>query len=342
MAVVFSDRSTDASMPSDTLTPLRFTPIFRTALWGGSKLRTLFHAPPSDDPTGEAWVLSDQGENSSVVAEGRLAGARLRELIQQMPERILGRASLVNGRFPLLLKFLHIRRPLSVQVHPNDAKAREFEGPLASGKTEAWYIVEADPTASLYCGLHAGVTPVQMRRAIEANRLEELLDTHRPERGDCFLLPAGTVHALCDGLLVFEVQQTSDITYRLYDWGRVDPKTGKPRELHIEKGLACVNYSQGPCRPICPTDEGHGRVRLTPLVECAYFTLGRWDAASPFRAGEAGQCRMIVGVEGRATLRHGGKEYGLGVGDTWLLPAEVGACEVVPQGPVVILECSLV
>jgi len=328
-------------MPTNTLSPLRFSPIFKSALWGGSHLRKLFNSPPSDDPTGEAWVLSDQGDNPSVVADGPLAGTTLRDLLQSMPERILGSASLVNGRFPLLLKFLQVRQPLSVQVHPNDAKARELEGPLASGKTEAWYIVEADPNASLYCGLNAGVTPVQVRRAIGANKLEQLLNGLRPERGDCFLIPAGTVHALCDGLLVFEVQQTSDITYRLYDWGRVDPKTGKPRELHIEKGLACVNYSQGPCRPISPTEEGHGRVRLAPLAECAYFTLGRWDAASPFRVGETGQCRMIVGVEGRATLRHGGKEYGIGLGDTWLLPAEVGSCEVIPKGPVVILECGL-
>ena len=329
-------------MPTDMLTPLRFAPIFKTALWGGTRLRTLFNAPPSDEPTGEAWVLSDHGDNPSVVADGPLAGTTLRELMQRMPERIFGRASLVHGRFPLLLKFLDVRQPLSVQVHPDDVKARELEGPEASGKTEAWYVVEADPTARLYCGLQASVTSIQMRRAIQSDRLEHLLNAHRPERGDCYFIPAGTVHALGGGLLVFEVQQTSDITYRLYDWGRVDPKTGNARELHIEKGLACVNYSQGPCRPISLTEESHGRVRLAPLVECAYFTMGRWDATSPFRVGEEGQCRAIVGVEGRATFQHAGKEYGIGIGDVWLLPAEVGACEVTPQGPVVILECGLV
>jgi len=328
-------------MPTDLLTPLRFSPIFKPAIWGGTRLHTLFNTTPSSDPTGEAWVLSDQGDNPSVVADGPLTGTNLRELMLRMPKQILGKAPLVNGRFPILLKFLHVREPLSVQVHPDNVKARELEGPQASGKTEAWYIMEADPTARLYCGLHARVTPAQMRQAIQSNELEHLLNAHRPERGNCYLIPSGTIHALGDGLLVFEVQQTSDLTYRLYDWGRVDPKTGTPRELHIEKGLASVNYSQGPCRPISLTEEGHGRVRLAPLVECAYFKIGRWDAASPFQAGEEGQCRVLVGVEGRAALRHGGKEYGIGVGDTWLLPAEVGTCEVVPKGPVVILECGL-
>jgi mannose-6-phosphate isomerase len=323
------------------LTPLRFAPVFRAALWGGGRLRPLLGAEPSPEPTGEAWVLSDYGDAPSVVADGPLAGTTLRQLLEHAPERVLGRAKAVNGRFPLLLKFIHARQPLSVQVHPTDARARELEGPAAAGKTEAWVVLEADPTARVYAGLQPGVTPDRLRRAVRDGGLEDLLYATAPGPGDSFFLKAGTVHAIGGGLVLFEVQQTSDVTYRLYDWGRTDPKTGRPRELHVDKALACVDYELGPCRAARPTAEARGRVRLAPLAECAYFTLGRWDTAQPFRAGAPGACRMLVGTAGRAALRHAGADYPIAVGSVWLLPAEVGACDVVPDGPAVILECGL-
>jgi mannose-6-phosphate isomerase len=329
-------------MPTTPLTPLRFTPIFKSAVWGGARLRSLFHAPPSDQPTGEAWLLSDQGDTSSVVANGPFAGKTLRQLMVQFPTRIVGKAPAVNGRFPLLLKFLHAREPLSVQVHPTDAKARELEGPTAVGKTEAWLILEADPTARLFAGLQPGTTLDRFRGAIQAGTVEDLLYVTMPEAGDCVFLPAGTVHAIGGGLLLFEIQQTSDLTYRLYDWGRVDPKSGKPRDLHVGKGLASIDFSIGPCRASRPTSEGHGRVRPEKLAECGHFTLDRWDTDQPFRAGVAGKCRVLVGVHGRATLKHAGTDYLIALGDVLMLPAEVGACEVVPTRSAMILECGLV
>jgi mannose-6-phosphate isomerase len=321
------------------LTPLRFQPIFRPALWGGARLRPLLGAEPSPEPTGEAWVLSDYGDAHSAVADGPLAGTTLRQLLESAPERILGRARAVNGRFPLLLKLIHARAPLSVQVHPTDARARELEGPTAVGKTEAWVVLEADPTARVYTGLQPGVTAELLRRAIHFGRIENLLYAAAPEPGDSYFLQAGTVHAIGGGLTLFEVQQTSDLTYRLHDWGRTDPYTGKPRELHVEKALACINYDLGPCRPTRPTAAAGDR--LAPLAECEYFTLGRWDTAQPFRAGAAGACRVLVGMAGRACLRHAGAEYPITIGSVWLLPAEVGACQVVPHGRAVILECGL-
>src|SRR5262245_43683451 len=248
-------------MPKDALTPLRFEPIFKPALWGGSRLRSLFGAPPTDEPTGEAWVLSDFGDDISVVAEGPWAGTTLRQLMEENPQRIVGSAPTANGRFPLLLKFIHARYPLSVQVHPSDAKARELEGPAAVGKTEAWVVLEAAPSSRLYTGLNPGVTPDQLGDAIQTGKVEDLLYMHEALSGDCVFLQAGTVHAIGAGVLLFEVQQSSDLTYRLYDWGRVDPKTGNSRELHVEKGLASADFSAGPCRPESVTDEGHGRVR---------------------------------------------------------------------------------
>jgi mannose-6-phosphate isomerase len=327
-------------MTHSRLTPLRFEPIFRSALWGGSRLRPLFGVAPSAEPTGEAWVLSDHGDAHSVVAAGPLAGTTLRQLLDRAPERILGRGRAVNGRFPLLLKFIHAHQPLSVQVHPTDARARELEGPAAVGKTEAWVVLEADPTARVYAGLQPGVTADQLRRAVHRGGIEDLLYATAPDPGDSFFLRAGTVHAIGGGLVLFEVQQTSDLTYRLHDWGRTDPKTGKPRELNVDKGLACVDHDLGPCRPFRPTTEFRGRPRLVPLAECDYFTLGRWDTAQPFRAGAPGACRILVGIAGRACLKHGGAEYPITIGSVWLLPAEVGLCEVVPHGPAVILECG--
>ena len=325
----------------DPLPPLRFTPIFKSALWGGRRLRALFDAPPADDPTGEAWVLSDCPGHGSVVRDGPLAGATLRELMERMPDRLVGRAAAPHGRFPLLVKFIHACQPLSVQVHPTDAQARRLEGPTAVGKTEAWVILEADPAACVYAGLPPAATADTLRRAIARGAVEDLLYAHAPHPGDCYFLPAGTVHAIGGGLVLFEVQQTSDLTYRLYDWGRTDPKTGRPRELHLEKGLPCVDYGQGPCRPARPTAEVRGRARLTPLAECAYFTLGRWEASRPFVTGAAGECRVLAGVDGRAVIRHRGEEYPIGFGDVWLLPAETGPVQVAPDGPAVILECGI-
>jgi mannose-6-phosphate isomerase len=301
----------------------------------------MFPAAPANEPIGEAWVLSDQGENQSVVSEGPWAGTTLRQLLEQVGDRILGKSVASHKRFPILLKFIHAREPLSVQVHPTDAKARQLEGPDAVGKTEAWFIMQADPTARLYTGLPTGVTPERLRAAIASETVENFLYAHAPAPGDCVFLSAGTVHSIGGGLVLFEIQQTSDITYRLYDWGRTDPKTGKRRELHIEKALASINYSAGPCRPVYPTSEEHGRIRLTPLVECEHFTLGRWESSRPFRAGLPNQCRVLVGISGRATLTHAGVDYPISLGDVLLLPAEVGMCECVPHGAAVILECGL-
>jgi mannose-6-phosphate isomerase len=325
----------------EPLPPLRFVPIFKTALWGGDRLRALFNARPLREPTGEAWVLSDCPDQASVVADGPLAGTSLRDLMLRMPDRLLGGTPAPHGRFPLLIKFLHARQPLSVQVHPNDAQARNLEGPSAVGKTEAWVILEADPDARVYAGLPPAATADTLRRAIARGAVEDVLYAHSPQPGDCYFLPAGTVHAIGGGLVLFEVQQTCDLTYRLFDWGRTDPKTGRPRDLHLEKGLACVDYRLGPCRPARPTIEVRGRPRLIPLADCPYFTLGRWEASRPFTTGAVGECRILAGVDGRAVIRQRGNEYPIGLGDVWLLPAETGPVEVEPSEPVTILECGI-
>jgi mannose-6-phosphate isomerase len=328
------------------LGPLHFEPIFKSALWGGRRLRPMFGAASSEEPTGEAWVLSDQGENHSRVAGGPLRGATLRELMTTIPERILGGHSAAQGRFPLLLKFIDAAQPLSVQVHPNDRLAKTMSpagggSHAAIGKTEAWVILNAQPDSRIYAGLARGVTRADLLAALKGETVEETLHSFQPRPGDCVFLPAGTIHAIGGGLLLFEVQQTSDITYRLHDWGRVDAKTGKPRDLHVEQSLRCIDFERGPCAPVAPTMESSEPVVCERLASCDYFTLRRFRGSKPFAVGAAGECRIIAGISGTTQLLHNFIRYPLRAGDVLLLPAETGACQCFPMGKVTLLECGL-
>lgn len=334
-----------AQMP---LYPLRFEPIFTTNIWGGRRLpgflnRTVTH----DDPVGEAWVLSDVEGSLSRVADGPLAGITLRELMAE-PQRIIGTAKAPHGRFPLLLKFLDAQQELSVQVHPNDEQAAQL-APGKFGKTEAWVVLAANPTTSrLYAGFAEGVTAADFRAALAAKTTPQTLHSFTPQVGDCVFLEAGTVHAIGCDLLLFEVQQTSDITYRLYDWDRVDAKTKQPRQLHVDEGLACADFRRGPCPPVGPCVAVSEGVRREGLVACRYFTLERLTARAPFSVGAANQCRAVVCVKGRGVLESclpgSAKQRPLSefrTGDVFLLPAEVGECRVHPAETVTLLECGL-
>src|SRR4051812_46424352 len=302
------------------LSPLRFEPIFKSMLWGGRRLPAFLNRPaPHADPVGEAWVLSDVDGSPSVVADGPLAGTTLRDLLAAEPARILGTAKPSNGRFPLLLKFIDARQELSVQVHPNDAQAAA-KHPTGCGKTEAWVVLDRDPaTSRIYAGFAPGVTAADFRTALAERTTPRTLHSFVPEPGDCVFLEAGTVHAIGADILLFEVQQTSDITYRLYDWDRVDAKTGKPRDLHVDDGLACADFGKGPCHPV--RSRGGERERL---VTCGYFTLDRVTSGRSFTVGAAGQCRVVVCVAGRGELNWRGARSPLTTGDVLLLPAEVG------------------
>lgn len=320
-----------------TLYPLMFEPIFKSNLWAGRRLPELFQRPDITEPIGEAWILSDVDGNPSRVTNGSRAGATLRKLLAELGPRLTGPATLPNGRFPLLLKFIDAAQELSVQVHPNDEQARR-KLPTGAGKTEAWVILDADPdTSRIYAGFRNGVSANTFRTALDNRSTPETLHAFTPSRGDCVFLPAGTVHAIGANVLLFEVQQTSDITYRLYDWDRVDAKTGQPRELHIDDGLACSDFSKGPCHPVVPTPLGNCKYKRDELVRCEHFLLQRLTTGIPQPIGERDRCRVIVGIEGRGTV--GGQPIGLG--DVVLLPAELGVVEFIPDGKATILECGL-
>jgi mannose-6-phosphate isomerase len=316
-----------------TLYPLRFAPILKTMLWGGTQLRPLFQLPGSPEPTGEAWVLSDVDGSASSIVNGPLAGQTLRQVLAEHPHRILGSARLSNGRFPVLLKFIDARQELSVQVHPTDEQAQARK-PGQAGKTEAWYVVQANPaTSRIYAGFRPGVTAADFRLAMAAKTTPDTLHQFVPQVDDCIFLRAGTVHAIGRDTVLFEVQQTSDITYRLYDWDRVDAKTGQPRELHIDDGLACSNFAMGPCHPVTPIPQGDRE----QLVACEYFRLHRRRLTAPTTIGSVGTCRMLVCIAGSATL---GDEP-LTMGSVVLIPAELGTATVHPAPTATLLEISL-
>ncbi|MFZ1934161.1 MAG: type I phosphomannose isomerase catalytic subunit, partial [Thermoguttaceae bacterium] len=213
------------------LYPLRFEPIYQYRLWGGRRLADVLTAPlPGDGPIGEAWVLSDRDDHQSAVANGPLKGRTIGQLLKQWPEQLLGKLAGRFRRFPLLLKFLDAHDMLSVQVHPSDWQTN-YLPPGETGKTEAWVVLEAGTESRIYAGLKPATTADNLRRAIANGAVAEHLVCFMPKPGDGVFLPAGTVHALGGDVVVFEVQQNSDVTFRLYDWDHVDAKTGQRRAL---------------------------------------------------------------------------------------------------------------
>jgi mannose-6-phosphate isomerase len=216
------------------LYPLQFTPILQYRLWGGRRLADWVKTTlPGEEPIGEAWLLSDRDDFPSRVAEGPLKGRTIAQLLEQSPKLILGKLAARFRRFPLLLKFLDVRDMLSVQVHPSDSNA-DLIPKGETGKTEAWVILEANAASRIYAGLKPGTTAEDLRMLSEQS-VNNCLASFTPSHGQGVLIKAGVVHSLGDGVVVLEVQENSDVTFRLYDWGHIDPKTGHPRALQVYK-----------------------------------------------------------------------------------------------------------
>ena len=323
------------------LYPLRFEPIYQYRLWGGRRLSGLLSAPlPGDGPIGEAWVLSDRDDHRSLVANGPLKGQSLAQLLEHSPADMLGDRAPRFRRFPLLLKFLDAREMLSVQVHPSDTdKALLPAG--ESGKTEAWVVLEAGPESRIYAGLKPGATIENLRQALADGTVANRLACFTPKPGDGVFLPAGTVHTLGGDIVVFEVQQNSDVTFRLYDWGHVDANTGQPRALQVEQALACIDLAEHVAGPVAAVVESTAPVRRERLFQCEQFGLWRLSGQSPFAVGVPGVLRVIVCIEGEGQIEHDGSTYPVATGEVWLLPAVVGECPFQPGGAVTLLEIAL-
>ena len=327
--------------PCDYL--LRFEPLFRRYLWGGRRLGTMLgKAIGSGEDYAESWEIVDHGDDQSVVLNGPLAGRTLGELVREQSAALLGEEFKGAESFPLLFKFLDCNRTLSVQVHPNDEQGAQLDPPDL-GKTEAWVVLAAELGSKIYAGLKLGVTPEQLATAIAAGHCETLLHEFEAQVGDCVFIPAGTVHALGEGLVIAEIQQASDTTFRLHDWNRVDA-AGNPRQLHVDESLATIDYTRGPVASQRPESVGPS---VEQLVECDKFLLHRLTLADgkTARIGGDGSFHLLAVLEGELNVTTnstgGTADETLSSGSTALLPAAAGRAVVGSRGKTVVLDVSL-
>ena len=308
--------------------PMKMQPVLVERVWGGRRLAELLGKPlPDGARVGESWELSDHPHNRTRVADGPLAGRTLREVLERHGQAVLGRHSLARAwstRFGILVKFIDASDRLSVQVHPDDARAA-VHSPGESGKTECWVVVHAEPGAWVIDGLRPGTKRDRLAAALKKGTIEELLTTRTVKAGDFIWVPAGTVHAAGPGLVMAEIQQTSDLTYRLYDWGR-SGADGKPRALHVERAMESIRFAgdaPSPCGKGRTADET-GLV-IEHLVECPAFSLSRIRIdRRPYAVEMAGACAVLVVVAGSARLVAGDAAMPIRAGDTILVPADCG------------------
>lgn len=318
------------------LPPLPLSPIYRRYLWGGRRFEAAFGRHlPEPGPYAESWQLVDRGDDQSVVAAGPLAGTPLHAVVQTQGRDLLGRHAPLAA-FPLLFKFLDACQDLSVQVHPDDARAAALGTPDL-GKTEAWYVIDAVPGSRIYAGLREGVTRDRLAEALRAGRCDEVIHAFPVRAGDCVFIPAGTVHAIGAGLLVAEIQQSSDVTFRLHDWNRVGPD-GRPRALHVEEGLEATTQL-GPVAPVTrmPTADP----AVTRLVACDYFIFDEVRPRGAWLVGGDDACHFVAVLSGAVDLEPRWSLPPLGPGDAVLLPASAGRQSLTATDDATLLRVAL-
>lgn len=296
-------------MSANALYPLKLRPALHTKIWGGRRLNTLMGKPlPGSEPCGESWELHD----TATVANGPMRGVHVGDLARTFGAELLGSGNNPEDGFPLLAKLIDASEWLSIQAHPNDEQAQQLEGD-PRGKSEAWVVLHAEAGAQLVIGLRRGTSREEMAEAIRQNRLEELLVYVEVKAGDALFIPANTIHALGPGLLIYEIQQASDVTYRLYDWGRLG-LDGQPRELHIDKGVQVANLDSLP-RVVQPEGD--------LLVDCAYFRTWRHVLTGRGLAIETqGRFQSLTCIAGKCVVEVAAHEaIELSLGETGLIPA---------------------
>ncbi len=312
--------------------PLTFRPIYQPLVWGGRRMEMWGRTLPAG-PIGEAWELADHPRGMSVVGEGRFVGLTLRELVGRAGAALVGSGSR-SGEFPLMVKLIDARLRLSVQVHPDEAVARAL-GVGQHGKTECWVFL-ADG-GEIYQGTRPGIQRAEFERALVEHRVADTLNHFQARRGDVFFLPARTVHALGEGCLLYEVQQTSDITFRVYDWDRLG-LDGKPRPLHVAESMATIDFGRtefGPqtAEPWRPIREDAPGCQQRRLVACPYFTLSEQRVRGHIEQPTAETCVVVTCAAGQGVLSTPAGHVALPPMQTALVPADAGSwCVDVPAG----------
>ncbi len=301
------------------LYPLQFNAILKERIWGGTKLKDYLNKPISSEITGESWEISTVENNVSVVSNGSLKEKLLNELVNEFPEALLGKKvyQQFGKQFPLLFKYLDAREDLSIQVHPNDQLAKERHNSF--GKTEMWYVMQADENAKLILGFKEKSSPKQYIESLENKTLLSILDSKKVKKGDVFFLETGTVHAIGAGTVIAEIQQTSDITYRIYDFDRIDAN-GNKRELHIDLALEAINYN------VVEAEKNYKKEANSSnkMVDCQYFTTNFIPLDGNATITKDGQSFTVyMCVEGSFELEYNNETYPYAIGDTVLIPAEM-------------------
>ncbi|MEO0038494.1 MAG: Mannose-6-phosphate isomerase ManA [Bacteroidota bacterium] len=304
--------------------PLQFQPILKERIWGGTKLKSLLNKPISSDITGESWEISTVENEVSCIADGFYKGKSLLELINEYPNEVLGNSvyEKFGKQFPLLFKYLDAREDLSIQVHPNDELAASRHNSF--GKTEMWYVMQADPNSNLIVGFKEKSSSEEYLRNLESKTILCLLDTRAVQKGDVFFLETGTVHAIGAGTVIAEIQQTSDITYRIYDFDRVD-SNGNTRELHVDLALDAINYD------VVEAEKKYSKLSNTSngVVHCSYFTTNFIPLTDRITVSKnQDSFTVYMCVEGAFTLVYQGETYQYKVGDTVLIPASLSEYEL--------------
>jgi mannose-6-phosphate isomerase len=283
----------------------------------------------------ESWEICDHGADQTTVASGPFRGWGLNRLVRGHAHDLLGvHAGL--PQFPLLIKFLDAHDRLSVQVHPDDELARVFV-PEERGKAEAWVILAAEPNSAIYAGLKSGVDEAALRLALARGTVEDCLNRLPVAAGDCLNIPAGTVHAIGEGVLLAEVQQSSDLTFRLFDWNRLGTD-GKPRPVHVEEAVACVDFAGGPVEKVKPVAIATAGAAAEWLVKCPHFTIHRYSLSKPVTIADDRRCHVLMGLHGSFRCAAGEFSEPVTVGETVLVPASGLPVQLIPDTEAVALD----
>lgn len=312
------------------LYPLLFQPNLHTVVWGGQQLRPYKGLAPSSESVGESWEVSALASSPCVVANGEWAGTVLPSVIGQAPELFLGRSvsQKYGGKLPLLVKLIDARRDLSIQVHPNDEMARRVHGTM--GKSEMWYVIRADEGSHLYAGFKQPITPSEYQRRVADGTIVDVLASHQVKAGDVFYIPAGRVHAICGGIMLAEVQQSSDVTYRIFDYNRPG-MDGKPRELHTALAAEALDYH---VERNYRTEYAAPANKAIQIIDSPYFDVRVMEITAPFHRNLLKYDSFVISVcvEGDCIIRvrSTGGEVMLRQGSTTLIPAAIADYDVLP------------
>lgn len=315
----------------EKLYTLVFSPFFRTMVWGGERILPYKGVPGNLPKIGESWEISGYGEHLTLVDNGPLRGKSALQLCAMYKEQLLGKhvREAVGDDFPLLIKIIDAHSDLSIQVHPDDEMARRVHGPTFRGKTEMWYVIKTEPGAALYCGLSREVTPEEYERRVADGSITDILARYEVSPGDVFFLPPGRIHAICSGCMLAEIQQTSDLTYRIWDYGRLG-LDGKPRQLHTDLAKEAIDFKVYPDYRVPYTMVKDTCVQL---VSCDYFTTCVCDLTKPMEVELPDSFMVVMCIEGSGSV---GGEH-VHQGQTVLVPACMGSVSFVPDGSMKLL-----